>query len=121
MVRFRVHNLRHKGNPVDRDNLNNYLWRLHDRLHNAIHAETRVYTCRSWRATGGATEPYELHWNDETVPGEICLGSFGLAVGGKLVEQMEAEFANKEAVRLFIFNSDADLCFEEVLEPLQET
>jgi hypothetical protein len=83
-----------------------------------MHAQTRVYTCRSGRATAGATAPYELHWNDKDVPGERLLGSFGWVVEKELVERIEAEFARGEAVRLFIFNSDADLCFEEVLVPL---
>lgn len=120
MARFRVHNLRQVGNPTDLDDLERYLWTLHDRFRNAIHAETRVYTCRSWRSTGGGTTRYELHWNDEVVPGETFLGSFGWGIGRQLVEQIEAEFARGESVRLFIFNSDADLCFEEVLEPVQE-
>jgi hypothetical protein len=46
------------------------------------------------------------------------LGSFGWSVGDELVKRIEAEFAKGDSVRLFIFNSDADLCFEEVLVPL---
>ena len=128
MVRFRVHDLRQKvcqkGNCTDRnhvDDVNSYLMALHARLHNAVHAETRIYTCRSWHILGGTTAPYELHWNDEVVPDETFLGSFGWSVGYELVEKIEAEFAKGEPVRLFIFNSDADLCFEEVLEPVHET
>lgn len=123
MVRFLVHDLWKKGNCANCDqidNLSDYLWRLHARLHNAVHAETRIYTCRSWRMSGGVTAPHELHWNDEIVPGETFLGSFGWTVGSELVERIEAEFAQGESVRLFIFNSDADLCFEEVLEPVRE-
>jgi hypothetical protein len=118
MGRFRVHDLRKPGNCyADFDNIERYLQMLHARFHNAVHAQTRAYTCRSWRAASNATLPYELHWNDEDVPGETFLGSFGWSVGRNLVEQIETEFSKGEAVRLFIFNSDADLCFEEVLEP----
>ena len=120
MVCFRVHDLRNEGNSANYDNVNRYLWSLHDRLHNAVHAETRVYTCRSWRESGSGTAPYELHWNDEIVPCEMLLGSFGWSVGHELVERIEVEFAQGESVRLFIFNSDADLCFEEVLEPVDQ-
>lgn len=115
---FRVYDLRKATYGADRNNLSAYLWQLHHRFHNGIHAETRVYTCRSWRDSAGSTRPYELHWNDQIVPGEVFLGSFGWAVGQELIGQIEAEFARGEAVRLFIFNSDADLCFEEILAPI---
>lgn len=52
------------------------------------------------------------------MPGETLLGSFGWTFEKELVEQIEAEFANGDSVRLFIFNSDADLCFDGVLVPL---
>ncbi|HEY9879781.1 MAG TPA: hypothetical protein V6D29_15085 [Leptolyngbyaceae cyanobacterium] len=120
MSHFWVHDLRKKGNRKDCNSVNDYLSRLHDRFNNAIHAETRVYTCHSWRSSGGKTAPHPLHWNDEEVPGETFLGSFGWVVGRELTEQIETEFAQGESVRLFIFNSDADLCFEEVLEPIQD-
>ncbi|HIK14082.1 MAG TPA: hypothetical protein IGS53_02085 [Leptolyngbyaceae cyanobacterium M33_DOE_097] len=118
MSRFRVHNLPKLGEPINYDDVSPYLWNLHARLHNAIHAETRVYTCRSWRLAEQVTASYELHWNDLVVPGETLLGSFGWAVSSDLIARIEAEFAKGEAVRLFVFNSDADLCFEEVLEPI---
>lgn len=120
MSRFWVYDLRKPENCTDSDSVSSYLSRLHDRFHNAIHAETRVYTCRAWRASGGATTPHDLHWNDQGVPGETLLGSSGWMVGQDLVEQIEREFAQGEAVRLFVFNSDADLCFEEVLKPVQD-
>jgi len=114
--RFRVHDLRRPDDPIERDDLGLYLFRAIDRVHNPRHAETRVYTCRSWRA--GMTAPYALHWNAESVPGETFLGSCGASADRDLVRRVEHEFARGEAVRLFIFNSDADLCFEEVLEPV---
>ena len=115
---FLVHDLRRGESDSERDNANAYLRGLLARLHNAQHAQTRVFTCRSWRTTGGATVSYELYWNDESVPGEMLLGSCGWSVGTDLVERIEAEFAKGDAVRLFTFNSDADLIIEEVLEPL---
>ena len=114
---FRVHDLRKKEKYAEFEDLSRYLWMLHNRFHNAMHAQTRVYTCRSWRTSAGATASYELHWNADDVPGEELLGSFGWSVGRELVDRIELEFARGESVRLFIFNSDADLCFEEVLEP----
>lgn len=117
--RFIVHDLRRHVGDTTHDNLQLYLFHVHDRLHNSIHAETRVYTCRSWRATSGATQPFALHWNGDIVPDEIMLGTCGWNPEEKdLVEVIEAEFARGDAVRLFIFNSDADLCFEEVLVPV---
>ena len=114
--RFRVHDLRRRVDPVERDDLGVYLSRAIDRVHNAMNAEVRAYTCRSWRA--GVTGPYELHWNAEDVPGETLLGEWGWSIERDLVTRVEREFDRGEAVRLFIFNSDADLCFEEVLEPV---
>ena len=114
---FRVHDLRKEGQYAEYDELNRYLRMLHLRFHNAMFAETRVYTCRSWRMPGGVTAPYELHWNADAVPGEVLLGKFGWSVGRELVDRIEGEFAKGESVRLFIFNSDADLQCEEVLEP----
>jgi len=114
--RFRVHDLRRPGDPAERDDVGLYLFRALDRIHNAMHAETRVYTCRSWHA--GVTARYALHWNAEGVPGETFLASAGWSVGRDLVTRVEHEFERGEAVRLFIFNSDSDLCFEEVLEPV---
>lgn len=119
--RFFVHNLRDHTRGSDRDDLSDYLSMVIARLHRADHAEVRVYTCRSWRASGGATAPQELHWNHVgagVVPGETRLGSYGCTGWKDLVEPIEAEFAKGDSVRLFIFNSDADLCFEEVLVPL---
>jgi hypothetical protein len=82
-----------------------------------MNAEARAYTCRSWRA--GAAVPYELHWNAGNVPGETFLGEWGWSIERDLITRVEREFDRGEAVRLFIFNSDADLCFEEVLEPVR--
>ena len=116
---FRVHDLHRNRAPAERNDLGLYLFHIHDRLHNPIHAETRVYTCRSWAKSSHQTTPYELHWNAEAVPGEKFLGEFGWIVRQELVERIADEFARGQAVRLFIFNSDADLCFEEVLEPVR--
>ena len=119
--RFLVHDLRRQVADTHRDDLSLYLFHVHDRLHNSIHAETRVYTCRSWRATNAATQPFDLHWNAEILPGEVMLGTCGTDLTDEaLIERVEAEFTNGDAVRLFIFNSDADLCFEEVLVPLPQ-
>jgi hypothetical protein len=117
--RFVVHDLRRGGSDADRDDVRSYFAEVLGRLHNARHAQTRVYTCCSWRTTGGATVPYELDWNEESVPGEMLLGSAGWSAGTELVERIEAEFSKGESVRLFTFNSDADLIIEEVLVPLR--
>lgn len=117
--RFLVHDLRRGESDADRDDVLDYLRGVVWRLHNAEHATTRVFTCRSWRSTGGATAPYEHYWNEESVPGEMLLGSCGMSVGRELVERIEAEFSKGESVRLFTFNSDADLIIEEVLVPLR--
>ena len=116
---FVVHDLRRGRSDADRDDLNSYFSEVLLRLHNTRHAETRVYTCHSWRSTGGATAPYELQWNENSVPGEMLLGSCGWSAGRELVERIEAEFSKGESVRLFTFNSDADLIIEEVLVPLR--
>lgn len=118
--RFRVHDLRSRESGAAVDDVLGYLRTVYRSLHSFEHAETRVYTCRSWRATAGATAPYELQWNDKAVPGETFLGSFGWVPGKDLAQRIEAELAQGESVRLFVFNSDADLAFEEVLVPLPE-
>jgi len=117
--RFVMHDLRRGESDTDRDDVRIYFSELLLRLHNTQHAETRVYTCGSWRSTSGATASYELHWNEESVPGETLLGSCGWSVGRELVERIEAESSKGESVRLFTFNSDADLIIEEVLVPLR--
>jgi hypothetical protein len=88
-----------------------YLQSVHRRFANAEHAQTRVFTAR----TGVA--PFELAWNAENVPGETLLGEFGWSVPPELIRVVSAALARGEPVRLFIFNSDADLCFQEVLFP----
>lgn len=118
--RFVVHDLRRGDSDADRHDVRLYFSEVLGRLHNTRHAETRVYTCRSWRSTGGATAPYELHWNAQSVPGETLLGSCDWIPDKELVERIEAEFSQGEPVRLFTFNSDADLIIEEVLVPLRD-
>src|SRR5579872_7384508 len=63
--RFRVEDIHAGGYSAERESVSLYLQGLHGRLHNAIHAETRVYTCRSWCKTGVVPAPYLLHWNAE--------------------------------------------------------
>jgi hypothetical protein len=116
--RFRVHDLRRGAKDSDCGDLGDYLKKIVWRLHNAEHALTRVFTCRSWRSTGGKTASYEHYWNEKEVPGETLLGSCGMGVEKEVLDRIEAEFAKGESVRLFTFNSDADLIIEEVLEPL---
>ena len=81
--RFRVHDL-----GLESVGRSATAWKpirtVHDRLHDAEHAETRIYTCHSWRTTAGLTRPHELHWNDSEVAGETQLGSFGWSVGKDL-------------------------------------
>jgi hypothetical protein len=77
----------------------------------------RVATCRSWRATGGETQPYDLHWNSDSVPGEALLGRVGIGADVELVARIAAELGHGEAVRFFVYNRDSDVCIEEVLVP----
>ena len=109
-MQVRVHDLIDGGVKLA-DDLAGYLRSVHLRLSNSVHAETRVYTCRAWRTRTAA--PFELHWNDDEVPGEQLLGSYGF--GPAPLAEVIAELGRGGAVRLFIFNSDADLCFQEVL------
>jgi hypothetical protein len=117
-LHFRVYDIKARQFGAERDDVEAYLRTVHSRFRNSEHAQTRVYSCRSWRATGGRTAPFELHWNGHDVPGETLLGSVGWTLESGLVQRIEAELAGGEAVRLFVFNSDADLCFEEVLVPI---
>jgi hypothetical protein len=114
---FQVHVLGEATAGPPRSDLDRYLASLHQRFANSMHASTRVYTCRSWRRDRRAPAPYELHWNADDVPGEELLGEIGWTVPGPLVERIEIELASGEAVRLFLFNSDSDLCFQEMLLP----
>ena len=107
-----VHDIVGGGPGTLVDDLAGYLRSVHLRLHNTTHAETRVYTCRSW--ANRTTAPYELHWNDHDVPGETLLGTIGY-VAPSMFQAVSAELLRGGAVRLFIFNSDADLCFQEVV------
>jgi hypothetical protein len=116
-ARFQIVDVRGSGQPGPaRTDVADYLGRLHDRFGNAIHAETRIFTCRAWRRPAEVA-PYELRWGELTLAGERLLGLFGWGVDRKLAAAVEAELARGEAVRLFVFNSDSDLCFEEVLAP----
>jgi hypothetical protein len=94
-----------------RDDVASYLRSVHLRFANSIHAQTRVYTARA------VAKAYELHWNSYEVPGETLLGTFGWSVPPELISSVESLLAKGETVRLFIFNSDADLCFQEGLQP----
>ena len=115
--RFYVHDLADRSaGPVSTD-VAGYLRFVNRRFGNWEFAETRVFTCRSWRATRGGTRPHELHWNAEDVPDEILLGKIGWTAGDDLIARVAEELGRGEAVRLFLFNSDADLCFQEVLVP----
>jgi len=91
---------------VERDDVGLYLSRVDSRLHNARHAQVRVYTCRAWRANSRRTTAYELHWNSEDVAGETFLGDVDWSDEGRLARRVEAELAAGEAVRVFVFNSD---------------
>ena len=96
-----------------REDVASYLRSVNLRFRNAIHAQTRVFTART------GTQLHELHWNDEGVPGEALLGSFGWSVAPELIATVEECLGRGESVRLFIFNSDADLCFQELLLHVQ--
>jgi hypothetical protein len=109
---FRVHDLRRPSSLSElRSDVADTLRSVHQRFANAIHAQTRVFTARA-----GLT-PHELQWNDEGVPGETLLGTIGWSAPPELITAVEASLARGEPVRLFVFNSDADLCFEEALVP----
>ena len=60
---------------------------------------------------------YPLHWNEE-LPNETRIGSFGWYGDAESVQKIEGEFRRRQPVRLFTFDSDAELRFEEVLFPL---
>jgi hypothetical protein len=93
--------------------LNRVNWRR-----GTLFIETRVFTCRSWRATGGATQRYDLHWNSNEVAGEIFLGEIGMTgARAEVVARVAEVLACGEAVRTFGFNRDSDVCIEEVLVP----
>ena len=102
------------------EDLERYLRTIHLRFANGIHVQTSIYTCRACH-DGGLPAPHELHWNSEDVPGEELIDEFGTLAHGETVERVASELASGKAVRLFIFNSDADLCFQEVLERGPET
>ena len=111
MTTFRVHTLHRDAPPSEvRHDVAATLRSVHQRFANAIHAQTRVYTARTGLA------PYELHWND-VVPGETLLGEIGWSASPELIAAVEATLARGESVRLYVFNSDADLCFQEALVP----
>jgi hypothetical protein len=115
---FCVHDLVKKTTGPVQNDLDTYLSGVTmSRFRNFESAETRVYTCRSWRTTAGKTTPYELHWNAEEVPGELNLGTIGWSADRALIARVKKELTGGEAVRLFLFNSDSDLCFQEVLAP----
>ena len=113
MSSFRIHSLSDGTISAPREDLASYLRSTHLRFRNSIHAQTRVFTART------GSQPYELHWNDAGVPGETLLGSIGWSVPPELIVAVEAHLARGEDVRLFIFNSDADLCFQELLLHVQ--
>ena len=109
-VRVLVTPVNRQSGAVEHE-LAQYLGQVQLRFSNPIHAATRAYTCRN------APEPFELHWNRDDVPGETLLGQFSGPPGAELMEKIVKALEEEGAVRLFIFNSDADLCFEEFLEP----
>jgi hypothetical protein len=115
---FRVHELRGREDDGTYADVGRYLYSVYNFLNNTIHVSTRVYTCRFKDASAGVLVPYELHWNDDEVPGERFLGSFHWAPEKALVKKIENEFDKEKAVRLFIFDSDAELRRERVLIPL---
>ena len=51
------------------------------------------------------------------MPGEDLLGTTGWTAGAEVVARVAEAFDRGEAVRLFGYNSDSDLCFQEVLVP----
>lgn len=116
-VAFRIHKLSDAPAEPARRDLDGYLASLHMRFRNGVHATTRVYTCRAWRTVLGAPSPLGMSWNDSHVPGETHLGDVGWVADQALVARIGEELTQGRAVRLFIFNSDSDLCFEEVLLP----
>src|SRR5437867_10839795 len=105
-MQVRIRDIVRGGEPRIEHDLAGYLRSVHLRFRNSIHAQTRVYTCR------GAAQPCELHWNDHDVPGERQLASIGYA-SDEALAAVTAELSAGRAVRLFIFNSDADRCFQE--------
>ena len=90
--------------------LERYLGSTSFRPSNTMHAETRVFTCR------GSRKEHELHWNDAGVPGEVLLGRYGLSVERAIIDRVIAELVKGHAVRLFVFNSDGDVCWQDLIE-----
>ena len=116
MALFRVFDARRRAwKPGLPASVAGYLGSLHGRFANGVHACTRVYECPEWRTDGERTAALELHWNDE--PGVRKLGEFGWGVGDRLVAAVEAALWRGDAVRLVVFNSDSEVCFEELLAP----
>lgn len=116
-VAFGIDKLRGQAAERARVGLASYLASLHLRFRNGVHATTRVYTCRAWRGAHGALSPLGMEWNEPDVPGETHLGDVGWAADAALVARIDDELARGGAVRLFLFNGDSDLCFEELLVP----
>ena len=114
-VDFRVFDLRDRVWAREGDDVAAYVRGLHGRFANAIHACTRVYACPEWRRRGERTPALGLHWNDERPA--LLLGSIGWVAAPALLEAVEAALRHGEAIRVLVFNSDSDLCFEELLAP----
>jgi len=114
-MKIRIRDITQRGPDRIEHDLERYLQTIHLRFRNGMHVQTRIYTCHAC-SDGLLPPPYELHWNAEDVPGETLIDEFGTGAPLVVLARVSGELASGRAVRLFIFNSDADLCFQEVLE-----
>lgn len=88
-----------------------------ERFANGIHAQAWVLRCPEWRLLGVHTPALDFHWNDTPE----LLGDYGIWLGKELLDAARAELRGGQALRVLSFNSDSDLCFEELLVPVGQT
>jgi hypothetical protein len=112
-LHFRTLDLKTMETSERRSDLAHFLQGQNARFRNGIHACVRLYTCRASLETPCFVD---LHWNG-TIEDERQIGSIGWVADRSTIRAVENELRAGRAVRLFGFNSDADLIFEEQLVP----
>ena len=100
-----------------RTELHEVLYGRLERFHNSIHAQAWVMRCPEWRLLGVHTPALDFHWNDSPE----LLGEYGIWPSKELLDAIAEELRAGRALRVLSFNSDSDLCFEELLVPVGQT